>query len=138
MINRVTWRRTVGAFALVFAGGCASAPPNATVSGTVTLDGKPVTGGAISFIPQNGNTVTAAINPDGSYVAEGVSVGEALVAVHPPAQDDDARNRPKKFGTTPPPPPPPWPARYTDGTTSGLKHTVQAGPNTYNPDLKKS
>jgi hypothetical protein len=138
MNDRVSWRQTVRAFALVFACGCASAPANATVTGTVTLEGKPVTGGTISFIPPAGNTVTAAINPDGTYVAEGVPVGDALVAVHPPAQDDDARNRPKKFGTPSPPPPPPWPARYTDGTTSRLTHTVPPGPSTYNPDLKKS
>jgi hypothetical protein len=61
-------------FALVGCGG------KGNVSGTVTLDGKPLPAGKISFLPNKGPAVTAEIK-DGKYSAKGVPAGNAKVTV---------------------------------------------------------
>src|SRR5689334_19611074 len=54
----------------------------ATVTGKMKCWGKPVPGGVITFIPENGRgEVSAAISPDGTYRAEGVPVGKAKVVI---------------------------------------------------------
>jgi hypothetical protein len=40
--------------ALITTGGCNSGPPTGDVSGTVTMDGQPVTNAIVTFVPQNG------------------------------------------------------------------------------------
>jgi hypothetical protein len=83
----------IGAWTLLAGWGCGggSAPAvsssmtEATVSGTVTIKGKPATGGQILFDPSNINRRdarprTAAIGKDGSYTVTTL-VGENLVSV---------------------------------------------------------
>jgi hypothetical protein len=58
--------------------GCA--PGKSPVSGTVTLDGKPVNAGTIVFVPAKGAAVSAQIQ-DGKYSAENVPQGDLKVSV---------------------------------------------------------
>ena len=59
----------------------------APVSGVVTIDGKPLTQGTVTFVPTVGQSAKATINPDGSYVmttyssSDGAPVGENRVMV---------------------------------------------------------
>lgn len=56
-------------FAVVLvAVGCGGGPERAPVSGTVKLDGKPLTTATVIFVPQAGGPYAkGAIDPDGTY-----------------------------------------------------------------------
>ena len=122
--------------ALALLVGCGG-PQVGTVSGTVTLDGRPVGGGTISFVSPSGNVVTASIQSDGTYVADNVLPGEVLVSVAPPPPQEDrqAKKQAKRAVSRPSGP---WPERYGNPARSGLKCTVQPGANTYEAMLTKS
>ena len=65
------------------AGGCGKS--TATLSGTVTYRGRPVTSGEVVFLAADGRTVAhAPIGPDGYYTVQGVPPGQARVAVDNP------------------------------------------------------
>ncbi len=78
--------------AILAAGACHSGTPSAsgtteesTIRGTVTVQGKPATGGGITFDPSNihrkdAEVRTAAIGKDGSYTVTTL-VGENMVSV---------------------------------------------------------
>ena len=69
---------------LACAGGCSAEAGKATVSGEVTLDGKPLKEGVIRFVPADGNSPTAdAAIVDGSYQAT-VPVGAKRVEISAP------------------------------------------------------
>lgn len=87
MSNQLQRRvRLAGALAGVLAlfglaGGCGG-PPKAHVTGTVTLDGKPIENGAIMFSPTNGQGQTAGGGiQDGKYAVD-ASVGEMTVVIN--------------------------------------------------------
>lgn len=44
----------LGSVALIAISGCNSGPPTGDVSGTVTMDGQPVTNAIVTFVPQGG------------------------------------------------------------------------------------
>jgi hypothetical protein len=96
-------RRLVGLVSAAVLAGClgcgGGAPPassstqEAEVSGTVTIRGKPATGGEITFDPSNiyrrdAGLATAKIGPDGRYSLKTL-VGENAVRVHGPQVDKD-------------------------------------------------
>lgn len=118
--------------------GCGG-PYNASAHGKVTLDGRPIPRGTISFHPTGGGpAVYAAIGADGDYVAytgreRGLPSGEYQVTVA--ANEPPATAQTDKGG-----PPPPGkaitPAWYQAKETSGLKFTVQPGKNEINLELK--
>ena len=69
--------------------GCGDGRPDvAAVSGRVTIDGKPLTKGAISFIPAKGRQAGGAIESDGRYEltcfekGDGAILGEYKVAIN--------------------------------------------------------
>ncbi len=119
------------------AGGCGKS--TATLSGTVTYRGRPVTSGEVVFLAEGGAaSVHAPIGPDGRYTVKGVPRGTANVAVdNPPpswyatpgwrlpaalANDPevrDARALAAHYVPTPP--------RYRDPNQSGLTCTVGRG-----------
>lgn len=116
---------------LASAAGCSSAPATGTVAGLVTLDGKPVAGGAVSLLSTAGGTPSMAdIGPDGRFRAENVPTGEVMVAViSPPPEVDEAVMKAQPGAKGPPPPAKPkvqYPPRYADHATSGLKTAVKA------------
>ena len=59
---------TLVAIALMMITGCGrTLPETAPVEGRVTLDGKPLTTGAIMFFPEEGRPATGVIDADGSF-----------------------------------------------------------------------
>lgn len=121
---------------LVVAVGCGGSDQleTATVTGTVTLDGKPVQGGHVSFIPQRGRAGNGLIDTSGSFAlttyspGDGATVGPHKVAVFvtdgkPSGGDIDTVSL--------------APVRYQSAETSGLTAEVKAGEaNHVNLELK--
>jgi|EndMetStandDraft_8_1072994.scaffolds.fasta_scaffold1016986_1 hypothetical protein len=112
--------------------GC-SGPNAASVSGSVTLDGQPLTTGMVSFYPDGGNGAPASgsIDASGNYsLSTGTDVGLApgkyvaiVVATKDPPQPYD------KTGAEIPPIPI-TPGKYANTNTSDLHVEVKAGRNT--------
>jgi hypothetical protein len=111
---------------------------DATVSGTVTLDGSAVPRGTVSFHPTSaGPAAYARIEDDGSYSVrtgreEGLPPGEYLVTVissEPPTVSQTA------VGGPPPAGKPITPLWYRTTDTSGLRFTVEPGHNEINLEL---
>ena len=132
----------IGLFAAVAIGlatlaGCGGAY-DATAHGIVTLDGKAVPRGMVSFhLVSGGPAAYATIGDDGRYVIrtgreEGLPAGEYQVSVT--ANEAPAKAQSDKGG---PPAPgkaitPEW---YRMKETSGLKFTVKPGKNEINLEL---
>lgn len=68
-------------FLLILTTGCGD-PTRAKVTGTVTIDGKPISGGMIEFRPeaQDGPTAGVGIGPDGTYKTE-TATGRMVVVI---------------------------------------------------------
>ena len=135
--------------------GCGGegAAKTAEVSGTVTLYGKPpvLQGLTITFVGDNAEPVVAEVQPDGTYTAPAVPVGEVrvtLLHVPPPSgagpvganPPGPPRPGPPQPPGPPPPPGPPRPptrggvppkgvipVRYNKPETSKLTCTVEPG-----------
>jgi hypothetical protein len=119
----------VGAPAILLA-GCGGTY-DATVSGIVTLDSKPLPRGNVSFTPTAGGPMAyGQINGDGAYVVrtgreEGLPAGSYQVTVL--ATEESAAAG--KNGGPPPMGKAITPAWYCDPTTSGLTFEVEPGDN---------
>jgi hypothetical protein len=110
---------------------------NANVYGVVTLDGKKLPRGTVSFQPvANGSPAYALISDDGAYSLRtgrevGLPAGDYSVTI---ISNEEARHESVNGG----PPPagkqitPDW---YRSKQTSGLKYTVKPGKNEINLDL---
>jgi len=120
-------------------GGSDSLPslPVYEVKGKVVLaDGKPLTGGFISFVPKGDLPVTPSgvIGPDGTFSVvtggsgEGAPAGDYKIRVEAPQFQQPA----PKFKTRPL-----YPPRYADEDSSGLVITVRAEPNRLEPIVLK-
>lgn len=132
-----------------------SRPPTYRVTGTVTLKGQPVAGAAITFVPtgEGGEAASAITDAHGKYAlttweaGDGARPGEYRVKVS--AQQQTAVDPSKlvqnltieeeqkiyvesKKGA--PPAKRLTPAKYEDDQTSGLMHTVEKKPTTF--DIK--
>jgi hypothetical protein len=136
--------------------GCSnsSRPPTYRVTGTVTLQGKPVAGAAITFVPTGeGEAASAITDSDGRYAlttweaGDGARPGEYRVKVSKQEQKavDPAKmvqnlsieEEQKIYVESKKPPPPSKrliPSKYEDDQTSGLMHTVEKKPTTF--DIK--
>ena len=104
----------------------------AKVSGKVTANGQPVTGGTLNFIPTEAGGVPAsgAVQSDGAYTlttqgAAGATVGKNNISYVPPAST--AGSSPE--GRPPPPPP------YTGLQPKPAEVEVKAGTNTIDIEL---
>jgi len=107
------------------------------VKGKVVLaDGKPLTGGLISFVPKGDLPVTPSgvIGPDGSFSlitggsGEGAPPGDYKVRIEAPQfQQADPKSRKRPL----------FPLKYTDEDSSGLFVTVRAENNRLGPILLK-
>lgn len=118
--------------------GCTGSPYEATVTGTVTLDGKPIGPGVVQFVPvgRGHNPATGAIAVDGSYElrtsnAAGLAAGayDVTVAIY-----DQPKLAP---GERAPPGSAPLrtPEKYVSADTTDLQFEVQAGANTIDVPL---
>jgi hypothetical protein len=130
--------------------GCGGGGANqATVSGKVTYNGAPVTGGTLYLGPTAGGPdVPVFINAEGNFVSTNVPEGEMLVALE---TESARRNAPRYDRSSMPSPPagvqvPPdqqlqdsdksgqpvyvkIPPKYQDYMTSGLTWTLRKGEN---------
>jgi hypothetical protein len=98
---------------LALAAGAPAAEKTGSLTGKVTLNGKPLAKGKVSFHPAKGKAVTADVQ-DGSYSAKGVPVGKLRVTV-------EGKDVPKKFSSP---------------DTSGLVAEVTEGVTTLDINLK--
>jgi hypothetical protein len=116
--------------------GCGS-DLGATVSGTVTLDGKRVGPGMVTFVPVEGatNPADGAIQIDGSYsLKTGREVGlkpgryraSATILDQPDVKPGERSYEAPKLVT---------PQKYSDPSTSGLEYDVKPGSNTIDVPL---
>jgi hypothetical protein len=129
--------------------GCGS-EPHGKVSGKVTFNDKPMTGGTVVFATADGKrTEYAQIQPDGTYSSPNVPVGEIHVAVWPAPKNVMANMPPEAKGKIPLDNPEaakiygkktddyvdiPQPLR--DPTKSNLSVKVNSGEQTYDIPLK--
>lgn len=110
---------------MLVAAGCAPSHqlPTAPVSGTVTLDGKPVASGYVIALPSMGRMAKGAIQSDGSFVlstyhkADGAQVGTHPLIVTPVPPDEGSGPRNVV----------PIPRRYAKASSSGLTIEVPKG-----------
>ena len=126
----------------VFATGCGSGGPTmGRVSGTVKVDGQPLTKGTVTFIATDGKNpnATGAIDSGGRYTLQTTEPGDgAVVGSYKVAISDADSNA---LNTAMPGMPAPVQKSaiakiYLDGNTSGLTATVESGSNTKDFDLK--
>lgn len=123
--------------ALAGTAGCGG-PYDAAVSGIVTLDGKAVPRGTVSYQPVAGGPAAyAAIGDGGLYEVrtgreEGLPSGEYDVTV---TANEPATERQTAKGGPPPPGKPITPPWYRSKETSGLRFNVTPGSNEINLEL---
>ena len=117
--------------------GCASGGLESQVNGTVTLDGKTVGPGTITFALKDAssNPATGAIEKDGSYQLKtartaGLHPGTYQVSL---TVFETAQGRPgeRLYGASKMI----TPEKYSSTATSGLEYEVKPGSNTINIDL---
>jgi hypothetical protein len=145
-------RMTLFAIVLCCSWGCNSAPEMGTVTGKVTLYGKPITRGIIGLHPVKGAPQSAAI-VDGAFDTGEIPVGDYTVTIElstvpgapaTPATAANQNNIGAGLGASDNSPSqaarakaPQLDSKFGDTATSGLAVKVVPGPNTYNPpDLK--
>jgi hypothetical protein len=139
-------------------GGCSSGtrrPPTYPVTGTVTLQGKPVTGAVVTFVPtaEKGEAASAITDSEGKYAlttwqaGDGARPGEYRVKV---SKQEQAAVDPAKMvqnlsieeeqkiyvekTKAPPPAKRLIPSKFENEQTSGLVHKVEEKPTTF--DIK--
>jgi hypothetical protein len=132
----------LGALALA---GCG--PRTGTVSGKVTLDGRPLTEGdhTVTFLGEDGSVTSCAVEPDGGYVLRGVPSGRVRITVHSfpsarqlwiaPAEGGGMKAvggaaAPAKTGQAGG-----APERYKDPEQSPLRYDVRPGSQTFDIEL---
>lgn len=127
--------------------GCSAG--TATLTGTVSYQGKLLNQGTVSVYADSGESSSAEIQPDGSYKIENCPRGKLKICVASvdPVQVAATIAATKATGRfaqgAPEPAPPPgdpakWfsiPAQYADPDGSGLSVDVSAGENEYNINL---
>jgi hypothetical protein len=120
--------------------GC-SQPPQATVQGTVSLAGKPLSAGTIVFEAE-GRSYTGTIGADGRYALRylgqpGVLPGDYRIALVPPEPSVVADPKTTELKAVNPVDPRDYPERYRLPSTSGITKTVPAGDSTIDIDLPR-
>lgn len=123
-----------GLFALA---GCGRS--TATVSGTVSHQGKKLAWGGVALLAADGSSHSAAIGRDGRYSIPNVPVGTARVGVVSSDPYPEGKNGKYEGRYKPPTDLPdgawfPIPAKFADPTASGL--TVEVGRGSGDLDLK--
>jgi hypothetical protein len=109
--------------------GCGKSDNRVTVSGTVTVNGQPLTRGIVWIHSDGGNTAQALLNRDGSFTATEVTPGGVTLAVtEEPGANDLTKSKSPHFKTAT------IPGKYKIAQTSGLRFMVgpDSGPLTLN------
>jgi len=134
---RLSWGCWIVFFgcALVMTGcpGGGAKRETATISGKVTLDGKPLNAGRVIFAHVEGPAAAADIQPDGTYKVE-AAVGMTRVAIdHRGAPEAVPGSREGMMG----PGKSLVPEKYAVADTSGLTLDVKSGKNDFNIEMKQ-
>jgi hypothetical protein len=122
--------------------GGSSQSGKGNIEGTVKIDGVTANSGNVVFTVGQ-ESISGAIQPDGTYRAVAVPIGEAKVTVTglPPKPRTDPKTAPKGGSDAPGTPtvsdPIPIPAKYAKAESSGLTFTVKSGTNTFPIELTK-
>jgi len=96
----------------------------APVRGKVTLNGKPLPGGSVMFVPQHGRGAVGQIDGNGSFVlgtyreTDGAIVGRHKVAVFPVRGGFESDERPANYV--------PIPQRYQSSASSDVDIEIRA------------
>jgi hypothetical protein len=115
-------------------------PQPTKVTGTVTLDGKPLAGATIVFSPQKGQLASGVTDSQGRYSLstfakdDGVLPGVYRVTItangsQDPAKPDQPQTNRAVAGK------PAIPVQYSDPRTTGLTAEVRPGPNVFDLNL---
>jgi hypothetical protein len=114
--------------------GCTPAGPGGgTVTGNVTMGGRPLPGGMVTFHGPENKTAVATIDPEGKYNGTGVPIGSNKVTVQgPPPSPGGVKDPVSGTGGVSIAVPP----RYADPNQSGLSVEVKLGKQTFPIDLK--
>ena len=123
-------------------GGAGDAPETVAAKGTVTVDGKPMSGLSVAFVPTSGKLATGETDDQGNFTlttnepGDGAVVGSYSVAINKIQEVTEAMPGMEGYKK---PEPPPFSKKYTDVKTSGLIATVDADPskNEFKFDLQK-
>lgn len=118
--------RVCGCAILLLLAGCGSSNL-VSVTGEVTVDGKPLTSGVVTFHPKAAGPVGVAnIQSDGSFTAKtgnatGIPPGDYVVTVVATEVEEPTPENPE--------PQPKYlaPEKYGDKSTSGLNYTIEGG-----------
>ena len=161
-------RAVLAAIVCASVGGCSGsgAPPSGAVTGKVTIDGQPVTGGSIRFHPVTADaksrTSGGVIGADGSYSVPDAPLGACTVTIDTGATKGAATKNAAAIGPSAdvmkkmqgPPAgmpamgggngagfvsgtkPVPIEASYASPATTPLKADVKRGANTFNFEVK--
>ena len=105
---------------LLLHSGCGDSPPppETVVTGTVTYQGKPVTGGIVYFVIGDGRPYAGPIAEDGTYEVTYIVTGDASIAV-----DTNTKAGLPTHMELPP--------QYSSPSRSGLNYTVVEGKQTH-------
>jgi len=133
-------------------GGSGDRPKTVKAGGTVTLDGAPVEGATVSFVPQAaGRSAVARTDSKGQFTLNttntipGVMPGDYKVGISKEKTEgamtpEESQSYFEKTGKAPPPPKVTneLPEKYKNAATSGLTAKVEAsGANEFKFELKK-
>lgn len=132
---------------VLFLAGCGDSgrPQTASVQGTVTLDGAPLGGVSVQFIPQEdkGRSATGTTDAAGNYTLSTFQTGDGAipglykVIVVRPISDEQALSEKGLPDASPPAPSgPEIPSKYSDPKQTELTTTVSSGSNTIPLELK--
>jgi hypothetical protein len=137
----------LAAFGSLFAAGCGA--DTTTLSGTVTFNGRPVTGGSVSLYCADKQIVRGIIDADGRYSIPNVPFGTAVITVQShtfvPAGMQLQQKLPESVNSPAPPAlagetakkATPIPPRYSHPEESGLTVDVRSHPATHDIQLVK-
>jgi hypothetical protein len=143
--TNTTWLLLFAAMAATLVSGCGDSVPRNEVTGKVTYQGQPVTGGIIYFVPDSGPQATAVLGNDGSYqlVTPGLGDG-AVTGVHAvyfvPMYDEPTGEYTEADYVANKPPPEKksrlnLPPKYLAPHSSNLSAEVSEGENKHDFDL---
>lgn len=145
-MRRSFWSFLAFGLALAVA-GCGSSgdrPQLGTVSGNVTMDGKPLVGVVVNFSPENGRTSSGVTDAQGNYVliyahgVKGAQVGKHTVHISSQAGEQGGGDPNAEGGTSNAPTVDYFkgkiPEKYDQKST--LTATVAAGSNTFDFKLE--
>jgi len=114
--------------------GCGrGSKPTGTVSGTVTLDGRPYADASVIFFsPATGQGGSANINPDGTFqLPKPIAVGEYIVYLAPRLEEDPAAEpKPVSIDST-------VPEKYWSEASSDIRCEIKPGANQIAVELRR-